>query len=226
MNDEMVEWWKGQWKPSRTGAWILVINGASSAGKSTLAKAVQDLTKEPSLIVSLDQFRDSIPDRWRGLNSKPSQPGAQGLNIVPKTLDGELVTDIQFGRYGERVLEGMRCCVATLARCQLNVIVDDLVLDEASSSQYDTGYEYGPLFGMCVFKVGLHCSIDELNRREQLREGRFPGTARSTLEKVHKHMQYDLELDSTNTQPKELAAQVLTPLLEKNYWFCFSRPFG
>ena len=44
------------------------LNGTSSAGKTTLAKALQQKLNEPHLYVALDQYRDSLPDKYRGLN--------------------------------------------------------------------------------------------------------------------------------------------------------------
>lgn len=183
---------------------IIVINGASCAGKTTLARAIQDLAIEPYIILSLDQFRDSLPSRYRGLNSPQGSSGAEGLNIVPITHDGRVLTDIQFGPYGQSVLRGMRRTIATLADEGLNVIVDDVILSSSFRDDY-----LQALRGLSVVFVGVHCNIEEMNRRERMREGRFPGTAESTLAKVHLHMLYDVEVDATHKPPTELAQEVL-----------------
>ena len=183
---------------------VIVINGASCAGKTTLARAIQDCAAQPFVIVSLDQFRDSLPSRFRGLNSPPGTSGAEGLNIVPISQDGKVVTDIQFGPYGESVLRGMRRAIRALAKEELNVIVDDVLLHCSFRNDY-----LHALKGLNVLFVGVHCSIEEMIRREQMREGRFPGTAESTLAKVHSHMVYDVEVDTTHTSPTELAQKVL-----------------
>lgn len=189
---------------------IIVINGASCAGKTTLARAIQDLSTEPYIILSLDQFRDSLPSRFRGLNSPQGTSGAEGLNIVPITQDGRVLTDIQFGPYGQSVLRGMRRTIATLAAEGLNVIVDDVILSSSFRDDY-----LQALRGLSVVFVGVHCNTEEMNRRERTREGRFPGTAESTLAKVHLHMLYDVEVDATYKSPTELAHEVLK---------CTSRP--
>ena len=83
-----------------TGQAIL-LNGTSSAGKTTLAKALQQRLSEPHLYVALDQYRDSLPDKYRGLNSPPGTLGYDGLNVVPIELeDGRKITSIKFGDYG------------------------------------------------------------------------------------------------------------------------------
>ena len=183
---------------------IIVINGASCAGKTTLARAIQDIATDPYIIVSLDQFRDSLPSRFRGLNSPQGTAGAEGLNIVPIELDGRILTDIQFGSFGQSVLRGMRRTIATLANLELNVIVDDVILHSSFRDDYVQA-----LNGLKVIFVGVHCSTEEMNRRERVREGRFPGTAESTLAKVHHHMIYDVEVDATDNPPMDLAREVL-----------------
>ena len=183
---------------------VIVLNGASCAGKTTLARAIQNCAREPYIIVSLDQFRDSLPNRFRGLNSPQGTPGADGLNVVPISHTGKLLTDIQFGDYGKSVLRGMRRAIRALARDQLNVIVDDLILYQSFRDDY-----LKALQGLNVLFVGVHCSTEEMIRREKLREGRFPGTAESTLSKVHSHMHYDVELDTSKSPPTELAGMVL-----------------
>ena len=64
---------------------IVLLNGASSAGKTTLARAFQDQRQEPWFHLALDQFRDGMPPAYRGLNSPEGCPGARGLNVVPVT---------------------------------------------------------------------------------------------------------------------------------------------
>ena len=62
---------------------IILLNGSSSAGKTTLAVTMQQLLRDPWHHIALDQFRDGMGGRYRGLNSPPGTPGARGLNVVP-----------------------------------------------------------------------------------------------------------------------------------------------
>lgn len=43
----------------------MLLNGSPSAGKSTLAAAVQDLAERPIFYRSLDHFLDGLPSDWR-----------------------------------------------------------------------------------------------------------------------------------------------------------------
>ena len=106
---------------------VIFLNGSSSAGKTTLAIMLQQLLDEPYQHIALDQFRDGLPGRYRGLNSPLGTPGDSGLNIVPTEKAGERVTEVRFGDHGEQMLRGMRQAIAAFAREGNNVIIDDLL---------------------------------------------------------------------------------------------------
>jgi chloramphenicol 3-O phosphotransferase len=183
---------------------VILLNGCSSAGKTTLALALQNLLPEPYQHVALDQFRDGMPGRVRGLNSPPGDPGASGLNVVPGELNGEWVTHIQFGDYGERVLVAMRRTVATLSEMGCNVIVDDLLFKRDYLEDYAA-----VLDPQKTWFIGVKCSIEVISEREALRPGRFPGTAIAHFEQVHEHgIDYDLEVDTTAADPAEVAVEI------------------
>jgi chloramphenicol 3-O phosphotransferase len=52
------------------------------------------------------------------------------------------------------------------------------------------------LRGFDVFFVGVHCPLDELERREAARGDRPVGGARRDFETIHRHATYDLQLDA------------------------------
>ena len=59
-----------------------------------------------------------------------------------------------------------------------------------------------------VFFVGVHCDLDELERREAARGDRPIGDARRDFETIHRHAVYDFEIDTTRPRGGE-AAQVI-----------------
>lgn len=187
---------------------VILLNGCSSAGKTTLALALQNQLKAPYQHVALDQFRDGMPGRVRGLNSPPGDPGASGLNVVPGKLNGEWVTHIRFGDYGERVLAGMRRTVAALTELGCNVIVDDLLFERAYLDDY-----VQVLNPDKTWFIGVKCSLDVVHQREALRPGRFPGTAVSHYEQVHAHgAAYDLEVDTSDAKVADLSLAIVERL--------------
>ena len=187
---------------------VILLNGCSSAGKTTLALKLQQLLDEPYQHIALDQFRDGMPSRVRGFNSPAGDPGAQGLNVVPELRSGTWVTKIEFGDYGERVLASMRRTIASLSQSGCSVIVDDLLFKR------EYLYDYvRVLQPESTWFVGVHCNLDIVHAREAKRPGRFPGTATSHFEQVHQHgIAYDLEVDTSQNSPRAVAEQIVARL--------------
>jgi chloramphenicol 3-O phosphotransferase len=187
---------------------IIFLNGCSSSGKTTLALKLQQLLPEPYQHIALDQFRDGLPSKVRGLNAPEHTPGASGLNVVPVEHNGEWVTQIQFGEHGERILQGMRRSIAIFSEIGANVIVDDLLFKREYLDDYVTVLDPNK-----VWFIGVKCALDVVNEREALRTGRFPGTATSHYHQVHSHGEaYDLEVDTSTTSPRQVAEQIIARL--------------
>jgi chloramphenicol 3-O phosphotransferase len=197
---------------------IILLNGSSSAGKTTLAITLQQLLPDPWHHIALDQFRDGLGGRYRGLNSPPGTPGARGLNVVPVALGNERVTEVQFGDLGKQVLRGMRRAIAAFAREGNNVIIDDLMFEKEFLHDY-----LEALDGFDVLFVGVRCPIDVVNAREAKRPGRFPGTATSHFDRVHKHCVYDIEVDTGTAKPRECAQLIIARLDAKQPRDAFDR---
>ncbi len=188
---------------------IILLNGSSSAGKTTLAMALQEELDEPYQHIALDQFRDGLPGRFRGYNSPSGTPGYRGLNVVPMDHDnGERVTHVRFGDIGKRMLRGMHRAIAAFANEGNHVIVDDLMLHRWILEDY-----VDVLQGFYVLFVGVRCPMDVVAEREKKRGGRFPGTAMSHFYEVHAHVLYDLEIDTSNVSPRD-GARVIRGYLE------------
>ncbi|MGE0622669.1 MAG: chloramphenicol phosphotransferase CPT family protein [Pseudomonadales bacterium] len=169
---------------------------------------LQQLLEEPYQHMALDQFRDGLPGRYRGLNSPEGAPGHAGLNIVPRSVAGSALTHIQFGEHGEHVLRGMRRAIAAFALAGNNVIVDDILFKPAYLDDYAVALE-----GIPAWLIGVRCTLEEVNAREGRRSGRFPGTAASHFHDVHAHgAGYDLEVDTTRASPKQCALDIVARL--------------
>lgn len=179
---------------------IILLNGCSSAGKTTLAQAIQEASPQPVQCIALDHFRDGMPGKYRGMNSEPDEPGARGLNVIPH--DGR--TELRFGDVGMAVLRGMRRAIAAFAHDGIDVVVDDLLLE------HDFLVDYLETFAdLDVVFVGVRCDLATVNLREGSRPGRFPGTAAAHYLRVHEGCEYDVEVDTAACSPREGARQVI-----------------
>lgn len=62
-----------------------------------------------------------------------------------------------------------------------------------------------------VFFVGLHCDLDELNKRETLRADRPIGSAADDYHRIHVGQRYDLELSAGRNTQEPSAISVERP---------------
>ena len=149
---------------------IILINGASSSGKSTLARELQQTLAMPFWHFSFDHLRDS--------NALPMARIRSG--------------DIDWSTMRPTVFDGFHRCLPVLAEAGNNLIVDHIIENEMWMSDLVT-----LLTGLDVFFVGVHCPLPELERRERERGNRRVGEARRDYQVIHSFAEYDLEIDST-----------------------------
>ncbi len=187
---------------------IILLNGSSSAGKTTLAITLQQLLPDPWHHIALDQFRDGMGGRYRGLNSPPGTPGARGLNVVP-------VSRGQRSRHRGAIRRSGQASVARHASSHRSVR-SRRQQRHHRRSDVRTGVFCSTtskaLAGFEVLFVGVRCPIDVVNAREAKRPGRFPGTATSHFDVVHKHCVYDIEVDTGAATPRQCAEQIIARL--------------
>jgi chloramphenicol 3-O phosphotransferase len=188
---------------------ILFLNGTSSAGKTTLAKALQETLPDCWQHVALDQFRDGLPDKYRGLNAPADTAGAQGLNVIPDQKNGQAYTRIHFGDAGQVVLRGMRRAMRALVDEGVNIIIDDIILEPLFLTDYLSVFE-----GCEIWFVGVRCDLAVIDAREQARPGRFPGTAFGHADICHAHGLYDVEVNTGTDKPQACANKVISRMSE------------
>jgi chloramphenicol 3-O phosphotransferase len=106
------------------------------------------------------------------------------------------------GEVGRRALDGMRHAVAALAARGNSLIVDDVMLEGEADI-------YRRLLAGCDLRlVGLHAPLEVLEARERARGDREIGLARGQAGRVHRGVVYDLEVDTSQATPDEIAARI------------------
>lgn len=187
---------------------VILLNGCSSAGKTTLARELQNRAPMPLQYIGLDQFRDGLPPSMRGLNSPSGDLGSKGLNVVPERKNGAPVTSIKFGYFGEQVLKVMRRSVAQLAKAGCSVVVDDILFETRYLLDYADVLE-----ARKSWLVAVKCDLPVIRAREARRAGRFPGTADSHFDSVHDHgVIYDIEVDTSKETASILADDIISAM--------------
>ncbi|MFJ5676312.1 chloramphenicol phosphotransferase CPT family protein [Streptomyces sp. NPDC093097] len=156
---------------------VIVLNGGSSAGVSTLARALQDTLPRPWLTFGVDDFVASLP---------PSLADApDGLTVGP---DGEVTVGPAFRRLESAWCQG----IAAIARTGTGVILDEVFLGGADGQARWAA----ALDGLNVLWVGVRCAPDIAAARERARGDRVVGMAAAQAELVHRGMRYDLTVDT------------------------------
>lgn len=174
---------------------VIVLNGTSSVGKTSAARAFQKIAREHFLHVQMDAFMEMLPERiWQ-------EP--DGISFVQRDIEGSLEVEITTGPAFERVMEGMRQSIAALAAAGNNCIVDDVMLQRTDQRSYRDCICTGTL----QF-VGLHAPLETLEGREAARGDRMPGLARWQFERVHRGMQYDLEIEVGELSSEAVALSI------------------
>ena len=174
---------------------VILLNGVSSVGKSSTAKALQRIADKPFLIVALDSFLDMLPERTLG------DPDGIRFEVVVAADPREVA--IHTGPTVERALSGMRHAVAALAAQGNNLIVDEVLFQGPEEA------EYRALLAAHHFRmVGLLAPLEVIEDRERRRGDRDIGQARWQYDRVHAGRTYDLEID-TSLVTAEQAAQAI-----------------
>ena len=161
---------------------IIFIHGASSSGKSTLARAIQTQIGEPFWHVSIDHIRDS------------------GMLPMERFRRG----DFHWREYRDSFFEGFHRSLVAYASAGNNLVLEHILEEPDWAS--DLALMFQPFD---VFFVGLHCDLDELVRRETLRGDRRGGSAADDFHRVHKGQRYDLQLRAGLTTA-DYTAQVIS----------------
>lgn len=178
-----------------TTARIVLLNGVGSAGKGSIAKALQTMTTDCFLHVEMDAFLEMLPEASWG--------HPDGITFETVQEDGKPSVVIKSGPAAARMLRGMRRAIAAMAVQGNNLIVDEVLLGSEQRG------EYAELFSAFeVYCVGVFAPLDVLEARELQRGDRMIGLARWQYDRVHKGMTYDLEVDTNRATPLECAALI------------------
>jgi chloramphenicol 3-O phosphotransferase len=168
---------------STTTPTVILLNGASSAGKTSLCKQLQIILDEPYMHLQEDAFVfNTYHERW-------TQPGP-----------GEHIFAITMLAY----YRSIRACLSA----GHNLLVDTGFYSADLVHQF-----VRELHDLPIWLVGVHCALPELERREQVRGDRQAGIAREQFSTIHTHLQYDIEVDTSYASFEACANQIKASVL-------------
>lgn len=192
-----------------TSGRLIVVNGTSSAGKSTLCAALQNLLDEPYLHLGYDRAWMHMPLRYFPFQA--SEREGVWYDLDPD--DATVAVGIGLGPVGRQVVSGLHHVVAALLGCGSNVVVDVLFLEPAMFEEAMRLWRpYHPL--LVNLKPPLEVSERWEAEREATKAGRPRGLARLGRDEIYAHGGFDLELDPSRGTPEDTARLVIARLQE------------
>ena len=227
---------------TRTPALAILVNGASSSGKSTLCRALHDrLTDladgDPAAAfarVAYDDLGLLIPDRLFPISFVKMQKDADLSRLASRVpFDGraswEYVDDshaagkhggsprtrVVFNSHGERLLAGLHRSWGAHLQLGTHLVIDHFLQDP---EWYEDFMRVLKQSAARVFSVGVFCSLAELERRESTRadgktEGRPLGLARRSDELCHAHpLVYDLTVQTDLERTAQSVERIIAAL--------------
>ena len=166
---------------------IVVLNGTSSSGKTSIVGALQKILEEPYLDAGLDKFLRMLPTRFL---DRPLWDHVLGLAT-------------EAGAVGHQLVSGMHHAIAALSRAGNNVIADHVLIEQQWL------HDCAQLFSdLPAYFVAVRCPLEVLERREKARKNRTWGQVSKQFGIVHAHGIYDLEVDTSTSSAQECARQI------------------
>jgi chloramphenicol 3-O phosphotransferase len=150
-------------------AQIIFLHGASSSGKSTIAKALQKRIEKPFWHISIDHLRDA--------GVLPSERFRNG--------------DFCWADARAAFFDGFHRSLKSYADAGNNLILEHILDTEEWLEELSV-----LLASHDVFFVAVHCPLQLLIEREILRGDRPAGSAKQDFETIHLGKRYDIELQT------------------------------
>lgn len=155
---------------------IILLNGASSSGKSSILSSIQNTFDEPFLDGGIDKFIWMLPKRCL---ERPLWDEVLGLAV-------------EAGDSGRKLFSGMHHAIAVLSQRGNNVVADHVLVEK------DWWVECASLFyDRPAYLIKVFCPLEVLMERETQRPCRTPGQAQAQFDRVHLYLECDLELDTS-----------------------------
>lgn len=187
---------------------IIYLNGPSSSGKTTLAKALQEALLEPYLHVGIDKIIGFMPAKINNWEGGSAPLGFSWEAATDPT--GHPIYNIHVGPFAQKVARSLKDIAHLLASQNYHLIIDDVAFGAIEVEEWKK-----TLKNYKVIYVGVTAPLEILEERECARGNRFVGSARAQYFKVHENVSYDLEIDSHLETLDTNVKRILRALSEK-----------
>lgn len=196
---------------------IIYLNGPSSSGKTTLAKALQHALDDLFLHVGIDKIIGWMPEKandWTGGNAPLGYSWKKSTDT-----SGNLIQELQLGPYAKKINKTFQDVVLTLATMGHRLIIDDVSFGKTEVNEWKK-----LLKDFQVLWIGVNAPLSILEQREKVRGNRIKGSARAQFHTVHAEATYDLEIDTHLTTLDGNVKKIISFIVDHNKQQILIRP--
>lgn len=195
---------------------LIYINGPSSSGKTTLAKALQEELDTFFLHIGIDKMIGMMPSKTNDWEGNPAPMGFSWKKI--NTAEPPLFS-IQSGPYAKKISTLLRSLVSTFLLEGHCVIVDDVCSDEKELTLWRDS-----LSKVCkpheMLWIELFADNSILDKRELVRGDRMIGSSLEQAQRFEKQrLASDLRLNSSCLSVHQEVQEVKCILKERDMTF-------
>ncbi len=158
---------------------VVILNGTSSSGKSSIAKKIQEQLDLPIMHAQVDHFLELF-------NFESFKTGVESLEAV---------------KTGFSLFENS---IENMCKTKYPILIDTVF----ERAEYFQG-TINAIHNRVIYLIGIHCPVIELNIREKNRGDRRIGLAGEQFSLVHENMSYDFEVDTSIHSPAECASKII-----------------
>lgn len=170
---------------------LILLNGTSSAGKTSIVKCLQQKLQKPYLDMGLDKFLYMLPDQY-----------------MKQPLWKEVWDHTSAGELGHRLMSGMHHSIRTMINSGNLVIADHVLIEKKWVSELAELFYDQP-----AYFIGVHCPLEVVIQREAERKDRTLGSAEVQFPIVHQWCEYDFSVDSSLMNPDQSAEVIIEFLM-------------
>lgn len=175
---------------------VIVLNGGSSSGKSSISRALQEILPGLWLTFGVDTFIDALPNR-----------GDSPRAGITYEQDGTITFSAQYRALERSWYTGL----SSMAAAGAHLILDEVMLSGGAGQE-----RLRSAFGdVNMMWVGVRCAPDVAASREAQRADRVEGMARAQALCVHNGVVYDFEVNTTNRSTEDCARDLAGSLARK-----------
>jgi chloramphenicol 3-O phosphotransferase len=197
--------WVNNFYENKNSGTIIILNGPSAAGKSSIQKEFQYLMM-PNLWVKVgidNLFDKPMPDiTLENLSFWQSENPIRWVTMSKDSDENNIMT-LFTGEHGDKVAYAMNSAIAEYAKNGCNVIVDYIAYKQEWLHDLQN-----KLANIKTCWVKVEIPLSTIEEREVARATSPKGHARSHYDTVHWDLAYDLKVNSGNESAKVIAQQI------------------